>query len=159
MLFRPSITSRSPPMDRKSFALSTWERADPCQHGTAAGLETQFSSSSGAPCFRKSIISPALPISSALCFKSNARKTEQSWRLVHATLPVSDGRHACADRWLLSNAEALLTLGSAIQTSLSTCFGVQETWPWQKKKFSARSPERPLLEPRESSVLQTQLIN
>lgn len=49
VLFRPSITSRSPPMERKSFALSTWERADPCQHRTATGLGTQSSSSPGVP--------------------------------------------------------------------------------------------------------------
>lgn len=56
--------------------------------------------------FFRSAFSPSLPISSALSFKSNPKLTEQ-WRVFHTTLPVSNGRHVSADRWLLSNAEGI----------------------------------------------------
>lgn len=105
VLFKPSITSWSPPMERKSFALSTWGRADPCQHqtATATGLQIQLHHSR-APC-----ISSSLPISPARSFKkSKLTGNERGW--FHTTLPVRmDVMFAGtepADRWLLSNAEA-----------------------------------------------------
>lgn len=113
VLFKPSITSWSPPMERKSFALSTWARADPHQYqpATAAGLEIQLHHST-APCFRTSI-SSSLPVSPARSFKkSKLTENDRGW--FHTTLPVRmDVMFAGtepADRWLLSNAEALLVL-------------------------------------------------
>lgn len=127
VLFKPSITSWSPPMERKSFALSTWERADPRQHqtATATGLEIQLHRSR-APC-----ISSSLPISPARSFKkSKLTGNERGW--FHTTLPVRmDVMFAGtepADRWLLSNAEASLMLWWAIKTSLGTCLSTSGNW-------------------------------